>query len=281
MLATAARAVGLGMGSLPSITPPPLYAYDYDTGRLAITTPRYSTAIVPDDREVLGYGGIDLARLFGPGQRVASGTGGRPPGAFGLVVYAANGRTVLAGQRPRHGQPLRIVRSPAGRIASPRAYPPNPYAGPFSVVQARGAVSRGELRIASDYRFRRSTIAVRWQAGCRRRLPAPIASARTSRPGAGSRGPAQRRARAPARRRPARPDPPGDVRSVDLGGYRITRLNGPPDAKLFAVAVKPEATNPTPAASLAVQLTARRSFHRVSLAARLSLPAARPSRAGS
>ena len=281
MVAAAARAIGLGMGSLPSITPPPLYAYDYDTGRLAITTPRYSTAIVPDDRDVLGYGGIDLARLFGPGQRVASGTGGRPPGAFGLVVYAQSGRTVLAGQRPRHGQSLRIVRSPAGRIAIPRAYPPKPYAGPFSVVQARGEVSRAALRIASDYRFRRATIAARWQAGCRRKCPPYRVRAHFPTWGSvevlrrdGSR--VRLRAGDPRDRIRLR-----DVRSVDLGGYRISRLNGPPDATLFAVEVKPEATNPTPGPSLAVQLTARRSFHRVSLAARLSLPAARPSRAAS
>ena len=39
--------------------------------RLAVTTPRYSTAIVPDNRGAFDYGGIDLARLYGPGQRVA------------------------------------------------------------------------------------------------------------------------------------------------------------------------------------------------------------------
>src|SRR6185369_11690760 len=103
ILAGAARAIALGMGSQPATEPPPLWAYDYDTGRLAITTPRYSTAIVPDDRDVLGYGGIDLARLFGPGQRVASGTGGRPPEAFGIVVYDPLRRAVLSSQRPRKG----------------------------------------------------------------------------------------------------------------------------------------------------------------------------------
>ena len=144
ILASAVRAIGLGMGSLPSATPPPLWAYDYDTGRLAITTPRYSTAIVPDDRGVLGYGGLEPARLFGPGQRVASGTGGRPPGAFGIVVYDRRGRALLTTQRPRKGLALRIVRSPAGSLARPRAYPRRPYAGPFSVVEAEPTNPRPE-----------------------------------------------------------------------------------------------------------------------------------------
>jgi hypothetical protein len=58
-----------------------------------------------------------------------------------------------------------------------------------------------------------------------------------------------------------------DVRRIDLGGYRVARLNGPPDAMLFAVPVQPEPTNPTPAPSLAVQLGARHRFGRLSLAA--------------
>jgi len=171
MLAAAARAIGLGMGSLPAVEPPPLYAYDYDTGRLAVTTPRYSTAIVPDDRGEMGYGGIDLARLFGPGQRVASGTGGRPPAAFGLVVSGARGRTVVAGERPRRRQAVHVVRSPRGRLTRPRAYPRHPYAGPFSVLQVRAAVRRRTVRIRSQYRFERATISGRWRAGCRRRCP--------------------------------------------------------------------------------------------------------------
>jgi hypothetical protein len=76
MLANAARAVALDLGSRPFEDPPPLFAFDSDTGRLAVTTPRYSTAIVPDNRGVFAYGGIDPARLFGPGQAVAANVGG-------------------------------------------------------------------------------------------------------------------------------------------------------------------------------------------------------------
>jgi hypothetical protein len=267
MLSSVARAIGAGMGSLPAAEPPPMYAYDYDTGRLAITTPRYSTAIVPDDRNVLGYGGLDIARLFGPGQHVASGTGGGPPGAFGVVAYDARGHTVLASQRPRRGLRLRIVRSPLGAIAHPRAYPRRPYAGPFSVVEARGAVARRRLRIESDYAFRGESISGRWQMSCRRacrryRVCAhfPTWGAITAVLRDGSRV----RLATDAPRERVRL---ADVRRVELGGYRITRLDGPPGATLFAVPVAAEPTNPTPAPSLAVQLGAGRRFGRLSLAA--------------
>ena len=49
MAANAARAVVLGLGRMRATDPPPLYAFDRDSGRLAVTTPRYSTAIVPDN----------------------------------------------------------------------------------------------------------------------------------------------------------------------------------------------------------------------------------------
>jgi hypothetical protein len=267
MLSTVARAIGMGMGSLPSVQPPPLYAYDGDTGRLAITTPRYSTAIVPDDRGALGYGGIDLARLFGPAQRVASGTGGRPPGAFGVVVAGARGRTVLATQRPRPDGRVHVLRSPRGRIAHVQAYPARPYAGPFAILETRGTVARRRLRVTSDYRFRRATIAGRWHAGCPRLCPAYRVRAMFptwGRIDAVLRDGSRVRLAAGAPRRRVRL---ADVARVDLGGYRIERLNGPPDATLFAVPVRAEATNPSPAASLAVQIGPGRRFHRLSLAA--------------
>jgi len=267
ILASAVRAIGLGMGSLPSAQPPPLWAYDYDTGRLAITTPRYSTAIVPDDRGLLGYGGLEPARLFGPGQRVASGTGGRPPAAFGIVVYDPLGHAVLSSQRPRKGLGLRIVRSPAGNLTHPRAYPRQPYAGPFSVVEAVGTVRRAHVRVESRHTFRRATIANRWTVGCRRLCPADrvraffptwsesiVAVLRNGhRVRLGTDAPRER-------------VPLAAVDHVLLGGYRIARLSGPPGATLFAVPVSSEHTNPKPQPSLVVQLTERRAFHAVRLA---------------
>ena len=254
ILAGAARAIALGMGSQPSIEPPPLWAYDYDTGRLAITTPRYSTAIVPDDRDVLGYGGIDLARLFGPGQRVASGTGGRPPGAFGIVVSGARGRVLLNSQRPRDGSRLRIVRSPAGNLARPRAYPRDPYAGPFALVEARGRARRSGVRVDTRHVFRRETIASRWDVRCR----GACARVRAFFPTWSDEIVAV--LRSGERMRVGRlPLPVANVRHVLLGGYRLTRLTAPPGATLVTVPVRAEPTNPSPEPSLAVQVRDRQS----------------------
>ena len=44
--------------------PPPVYSFDADVGRLSVSTPRYSAAIVADNGGAFPYGGIDLARLF-------------------------------------------------------------------------------------------------------------------------------------------------------------------------------------------------------------------------
>src|SRR6185503_5771516 len=67
--ANAVRAIYLGLGKMDSSAPPPMYAYDADTRRLAVSTPHYSTAIVARSRHAFPYDGIDLARLYGPGQR--------------------------------------------------------------------------------------------------------------------------------------------------------------------------------------------------------------------
>jgi hypothetical protein len=252
ILAAAARAIGLGLGVRPAATPPPLWAYDPDTGRLAITTPRYSTAIVPDDRGMLGYSGIEPARLFGPGQRVASGTGGRPPGAFGIVVSDAKGRRLLSSQRPRRSNRLRIVRSPAGRLAHPRAYPRHPYAGPFRVVEALGTARARGVRIRSRHTFGRRTIVSRWTVRCRR-----TCGIRAYFPTWGSAIVAVRRDGRRVRLDGARQVRLGAVRRVRLGGYRISRLRGPRGGRLFAAPVKTEPTNPKPGPSLAVQVRRR------------------------
>ncbi|HEX2104666.1 MAG TPA: hypothetical protein VHF51_13505, partial [Solirubrobacteraceae bacterium] len=61
MAANAARAVEHGLGHVRAARPPALYAYDPDTGRLAVTTPAYGTAIVPVNQGVFPYGGVEPA----------------------------------------------------------------------------------------------------------------------------------------------------------------------------------------------------------------------------
>jgi hypothetical protein len=272
MIASAARAVAAGLGSMPAEDPPPLYAFDYDTGRLAVTTPRYSTAIVPDNRGVFAYGGIEIARLFGPGQTPAANLGGTPPAAFGIVVTDAAGRTLLASQHNRTGR-LRLLRSPHGPLRHPRAYPPVPYAGPFRVLETLGVVHRGGLRVDSAYRFERQTIAARWRVRCSascdgHRVRALFPTSREQAAIAvtlrdGRRIPLAGPGAAPAAAVALR-----DTIAVELGtGYRVTGLRGPAGATLSAVATRPEPTNPSPGPSLAVELAPRGGFHDRTLSA--------------
>jgi hypothetical protein len=108
--ANAARAVDAGLGARAAAEPPPLYAYDPDIGRLAVTTPTYNTAIVAVNQHAFPYGGLDLARLFDGEQEVAANIGGRPPASFGLLVRdvaaadesaARGGRDLVRRPRPR------------------------------------------------------------------------------------------------------------------------------------------------------------------------------------
>ncbi len=154
--ANAMRALAAGLGDVPARRPPALYSYDPDTGRLAVTTPRYNTAIVAVNRGAFPYGGLDIARLFDGRQAVAASIGGVPPASFGLRVRAAGGRVLLATQygsrSPRRGgPPLRLTRAPRGVGASLTARAA--YAGPFTDLRVRGSVSAGGRRATSAYRF--------------------------------------------------------------------------------------------------------------------------------
>ena len=166
--ANAARAAGLGLGALPSEVPPPLYAYDPDVGRLAVTTPAYSTAVTVVDYERLPYGGAELARLFDGEMRVAAGIGGRHPAAFGVVA-----RKVGTGHRveSQRGRPDASLRHPPLRLPSvprPKAYPRRPYAGPFRRLEAV-AVTRDEaLTITTRHVFRADAIETYWTVEPRR-----------------------------------------------------------------------------------------------------------------
>ena len=263
-LSNIARAVALGLGSLPAHDPPPLYAHDHDTGRLAVTTRRYSTAIVPDNRGAFPYGGIELARLFGPDQKVAANIGGSPPGAFGIGVKDASGRDVLASQGRRATGPLRLVHTPRTR-----------HAGRFRVVEARGAVHRGGLRIRSTHRFRRNTIESRWRVTCRGPCRRYRIRAHFPTWGAAAVVEAIRRdgTRVPLGEPGARVRL-GEVNALALGrgaagGYRLVPISGAPRATLFTVQAKPQRTNPSPGPSLVVELVTQGRLRAQTLAVRI------------
>ena len=166
MLANAAQAATLGLGRLPAETPPPLYAYDPDIGRLAITTPYYNTAILAVNRGAVPYGGMEPARLFDSEQRVAANIGGRPYASFGVVVtdHATGRRTESQRGRARpdlRNPPLRLTRAPYGTRPT-RAYPRHAYAGPFSAIDAEGWTAGPTVRIRSRHRFRAAYIESTW-----------------------------------------------------------------------------------------------------------------------
>ena len=144
--ANATRAIAAGLGRMQAAQPPSLYAYDPDTGRLAVTTRAYNTAIVPVSQHAFPYGGIELARLFDGEQQVAANVGGRGSAAFGVRLLGAAGRVALESQRARGSvspavTPLRLTRAPSGvgARASARVRGPTPGA---SRICARPARSR-------------------------------------------------------------------------------------------------------------------------------------------
>jgi hypothetical protein len=166
MAANAARAIDLDLAEREAVEPPPFYAYDPDIGRLAVSTPSYSTAILAANHGAVGYGGTELARLYdGDGRPVAT-IGGRPPAAFGVVVRDVANRTLLASQAARlrpslADPPLRLLHAPRG-TGHVVAHPRHAYAAPFRQLEARGVVSSGDVRIVSRHRFAADHVETTW-----------------------------------------------------------------------------------------------------------------------
>jgi hypothetical protein len=166
--ANAARALEAGLGHMQGASPPALYAYDPDIGRLAVTTPAYNTAIVAVNQRAFPYGGIELARLFDGEQRVAANVGGRAPAAFGLLVREPSGRRVFSSQTGRARvdpavTPLRLTRAPSGTGASVRTAPGGRvFAGPFHDLRARGSLTAGRFRAVTSHRFTPRSIETHW-----------------------------------------------------------------------------------------------------------------------
>jgi hypothetical protein len=176
--ANAGRAVVAGVAARPGAEPPPLYAFDPATGRLAVTTPRYNTAITAVTHGAYPYGGIDLARLYDRRQEVAATLGARQPSSFGLVVRNRRGRTRLVTARPasdRGSRPaLRLVRAPLG--VGSAGTPLRPFAGPFTSLRVTGRAHGAGVDAQSSYTFRRNSIVGAWsvRASTRRRRTAEV-----------------------------------------------------------------------------------------------------------
>jgi hypothetical protein len=256
MAANAVRAIGLGLGDDPAADPPALFDYDVESQRLAVSTPSYSTAIVPRNWRAFPYGGIELARLYGTGQRVLGTTGGLPPAAFGVVVSDAQGQTALASQSGAPpGARLRL----SGRKAS---------SGSFHELRAVGRVAAGRLSITTRHRFLPDAIEERWDVAC-----------------AGPCGPYTVDVLLPSYGRDAGIAVQGEdgavapltvpralegVARVQVGGYGVTPLGAPGGALLLAVPGTAQVTAPEPGPTLFVRLVAGAELRRVGFGVRIT-----------
>ena len=167
MAANACRAIQLGLDKADARRPPPLYAYDPDIGRLAVTTPAYSTAIVLDNHRAFPYGGADPARFVDGDHHVVASVGGTGNAAFGMaVIDHATGATTRS-QRARPGgsvahPKLRLLKAPRGASAHLTTYPAHAYAGRFDDLIAEAATRGRTATIVSRHRFRPRYVESRW-----------------------------------------------------------------------------------------------------------------------
>jgi hypothetical protein len=254
--ANAMRALDAGLEGRRSEVPPALYAYDPDTGRLAVTTPAYNTAIVAANQGAFPYGGLDIARLFDSRQEVAASIGGLAPAAFGLRVRDRRGRTLIRTQygsrlaRPGSA-PLRLVRAPRGVGARPASVA-RAYAGPFTDLRVRGAVRAHRLRATSAYRFTARWIEGHWTV--RGRRPAGSVTEVTF-PSWGRRARVLATLRdGPTVRLGARPLALAGVRSLHVisarSGYRVVFLTDAGAVRLLATTPQSSAPDPGPSAAI-------------------------------
>jgi hypothetical protein len=167
MQANAARAIALGLADQAATEPPPLYSFDGDIGRLAITTPAYNTTVLAVNQHAFPYGGIELARLYDGDQRVVANVGGRPLASFGVLVRNASAKEVLLSQRARNQAPpkpaVELLATPRGPVRRAQPYPRRPYGGPFETLIARGRTQSLEAKVETTHRFKPSHIETRWK----------------------------------------------------------------------------------------------------------------------
>ncbi len=159
--ANAMRALEAGLGHAAAQEPPALYSFDPDTGRLAITTPAYNTAIVATNQHAFPYGGIDLARLYDADQHVAANIGGTGLAGFGLVARAG-GRVLRTQYGSRGARRLTAAaRAPGGERSRPR----RPVHGPPGARNGAFRRAVGDERVSLHARMDRRALDVARRGG--------------------------------------------------------------------------------------------------------------------
>jgi hypothetical protein len=278
--ANAARAVALGLGGMQAPEPPPLYSFNSDIGRLAVTTKHYSTAVLPVSQRAFPYGGMELCRLYDGDQRVVSNVGGRPWASFGVLVRQ-RGKEITTSQRPRAlpplRPPLRLLSSPRGRVDLAQPYPARPYAGPFETLVAQGRTDSDEVVVDTTHRFSERWIETGWSITRRRRGRYTVdvlfpSWGRAARVEAILRGGRRVTLAAGGRRR----------RSVSLrdvvyfyvagedSGYVLVPRGRRPRAVAHILRPKAQSSAPRPGPTLAVQLAQGKRFRRLGLTIRIA-----------
>jgi hypothetical protein len=284
MQANAARAVALGLAAQPAAEPPPLYSFDGDIGRLAITTPVYNTAVLAVNQRAVPYGGMELARLYDSQQRVVANVGGRPWASFGVLVRDASAREVLFSQKPRAlpppNPPLQLLASPLGAVGVAEAYPRRPYGGPFKAIVARGGSASPEAAIETTHRFEPASIETRWKVRALKHIrltvdvlfPSWGRAAQVEAILAGGRRVTL--AKKGLKRRQI------SLRNVayfyiagEETGYVVVPVGRRPRAVAHILRPKAQSSAPRPGPTLALQLARQRKFKRRELAVRIA-PAA-------
>ncbi len=115
--AIAARAATAGLGAAAATpTAPAVYGYDPDVSRLAVSTVRYSAAIVAPST-LVGNGGAELSRLYDSTGQPVSGTGGSGPSLTSFGLRVTRGNRVLAETQPGRAWPAHAATLRAGVAA--------------------------------------------------------------------------------------------------------------------------------------------------------------------
>jgi hypothetical protein len=167
MASNAAQAIALDLASVASVPPPPMYSFDPDSQRLAVSTPVYSTGILVHNRHAVNYGGLDLNRLFDARQQPVGCIAGTGFANFMARIRDPGGKVLLSTQMG-DGANMGIAVSQrdgslrrAGSASPP--YPRQAYAGPMRAVLASGRIARRGAAILTAHRLLAETIELNWQ----------------------------------------------------------------------------------------------------------------------